>query len=250
MANEAAATLMAHTDTNLVTRAQLAALPAVIGTDSFKPVAHIELIETLEKALKRRDINIDREQFAIRADGSRLFGTLDLNLNGIKGSCASLGIRTANDKSMSIQMIAGMRIFVCDNMAFNGDMIALKRRHTSGLNLFDELEDAVAKYERHYGNLKLEVENLKARSLTDDQAKVMIYDIFAQKAMPNRYFGEVGGEYFNPTPRHEEFAPRNAWSLHNAFTEVAKQMPLTTRIDATQEVGRYFGLVGQKELTN
>lgn len=240
----ATATLISHVDTELVTRQQLAALPAVIGTDSFKPVAHIELVETLEKALTRRTIKIEREQFAIRRDGSRLFGTLDLSLNGIKGSCASLGIRTSNDKSMSIQMIAGMRIFVCDNLAFNGDMIALKRKHTSGLNLFEELELAVSKYEQHYLNLKLEVENLKSRTLGDTEAKAMIYDIFAKEAMPARFFRPVGNEYFNP--RHEEFEPRTAWSLHNAFTEVAKQMPLTTRIDATQEIGKYFGLVGQK----
>jgi hypothetical protein len=242
----AVSTLSAHTDTNLVTRAQLSALPAVVCTDSFKPVAHIELVETLEKALARRDIRIEREQFSIRADGSRLFGTLDLSLNGIPNSCASLGIRTANDKSMSIQMIAGMRIFVCDNMCFNGDMVCVKRKHTSGLNLFQELEEAVNRYESHYLSLKTEVETLKLRTLTDTDAKAMIYDIvYNRKALPMRLGGLVGDEYF--TPRHEEFQPRTAWSLHNAFTEVMKQVKgMNNQMEYTQEIGKYFGLVGQK----
>jgi hypothetical protein len=34
--------------------------------------------------------------------------------------------------------------------------------------------------------------------------------------------------------------------LHNAFTEVAKVLPLNTRMEATQLVGREFGLLSQQ----
>jgi hypothetical protein len=238
--------VLSHADSNLVTRVQLAALPPVVTTDTFKPVAHIELVKTLEEALRLRKIKIVREQFAINLSGAKLFGTLDLSLKGVRGSCASLGIRTANDKSMSIQIIAGMRIFVCDNLAFNGDIVCVDRRHTSGLDLIGELEAAVMKYERHYRSLTIKVENLKARKLVDAEAKAMIYDVFAKEAMPVRFFHSVGEEYFHP--RHKEFRPRTAWSLHNSFTEVAKQMPLSTRIDATQEIGNYFGLMAKRKI--
>ena len=242
---ENGSTLIAHVDSNLVTREQIAALTPVVGTDTFKPIPHIELIQSLEKALGDREITITREQYALGKGGYRMFGTLDLSLNGIQGSCASLGIRTANNRTMALQMIAGLRIFVCDNMAFNGDMIALKRRHTSGLNLFDELEIALDKYEQHYFNLKQEVDNLRNRELSDDNAKCMIHDIFAKKIMPVRFMPDVSGEYFAKEQRHPEFAPRTAWSLLNAFTEVAKQMPLTTRMESAQAVGRQFGLIGK-----
>ena len=52
------ARISAHKDTNLVTREQLAALPVVVGTDSFKPVAHIELVVKLQEVLAERDITI------------------------------------------------------------------------------------------------------------------------------------------------------------------------------------------------
>jgi len=234
-------TLMSHVDTSLVTRKQLANIAPVIATPTFRPVPHIELVETLESILKKRSINIVKEQFAIGGNGNRLFGTFDLDVNGVPDSCASMGLRTANDKSMSIQIIAGLRVFVCDNMVLNGDFIALKRRHTSGLNLADELFGAVDKYEEHYATLKGEVENLKAHNLTDLEAKAMIEDVFMERKMPLRLLPDVHRNYFNPP--HAEFEPRTAWSLHNAFTEVAKVMPLTTRMDATQAVGRFFGLM-------
>jgi hypothetical protein len=247
----ASSSLSAHKNTNLVTREQLAALPAVIGTDSFKPVAHIELIESLERRLNDRDIQITREQFAMSANGMRLFGTLDLTLNGIGGTCASLGLRTANNKTMALQMIAGLRVFVCDNMAFSGETIIMKRRHTSGLNLMDELVKSLDEYDRHYRQLKMEVDRLQNYAMDSDRAKCMIHDIFAQQIMPVRFMPTVSNVYFNEfvnsdEPKFAAFRDRNAWNLLNAFTEVAKEMPLTTRIDATQEVGGVFGkLVNQ-----
>jgi hypothetical protein len=242
------ASLSAHGDTNVVTREQLAALPAVISTETFKPVAHIDLITSIEKELKRREIQIVREQFSIGKEGHKMFGVMDLSLEGIEGARASLGLRTANDKTMSLQMVAGMNVFVCDNMVFRGDLIALKRKHTSGLNLRDELRRALDKYEQHFFTLKAEVEHLKGKELTDVEAKAMIHNVFMSKdSLPIRLYREVSREYFATEQRHEEFAPRTAWSLHNAFTEVAKQMPLSTRMDAIQTIGRYFGLVSSKQ---
>lgn len=232
--------LIAHVDTERVTREQIAKVATPESTATFKAVPHIELIESLEKELKARGIEITREQYAMRGDGSRIFGTLDLNLNGVTGSQASMGLRTANDKTMALKIVAGLRVFVCDNLALLGDFIALSRKHTSGLNLQDELTGAVDKYLDHYGRLKQEVSTLKSTELTDDQAKVRIYDVFDTRKLPLRLLPAVAHEYFEPV--HDEFKPRTAWSLHNAFTEAVKVMPLTTRLAATSTIGRQFGL--------
>ena len=237
------ATLVSHKSTTLVSRDQLRTIPQPVSTATFKPVPHIELVETMEKVLNQRNINVQGEQFAIRADGSRLFGTFDLSLNGVPDSCAALGFRQANDRSMALQMVAGLRVFVCDNLCLNGDFVALERRHTSGLNLIEELTVAVDKFEEHYVTLKTEVANLKQKELTDGEAKTIIHDIFVKDVLPVRLFPVVSKEYFNP--RHSEFAPRTAWSLHNSFTEAVKSMPLTTRLVATSHVGREFGLVAK-----
>lgn len=247
---DSGSTLIAHSDTNLVTRETLRGLAPVIPTATFKPVAHIELIESLERKLNERDILITREQFSMSKDGAKLFGTLDLTLNGIGGTCASLGLRTANNKTMSLQMIAGLRVFVCDNMAFSGETVILRRRHTSGLDLIPELVRSLNEYERHYRRLKVEVERLQNFAMDDVRAKVMLHDIFAKEIMPVRYFPAVSNVYFNEfvnndEPKYAAFRDRNAWSLMNALTEVQKEMPLTTRIDAAQDCGEFFGLAIQ-----
>src|SRR5438270_12167438 len=109
---EATSTLISHVDTSIVTREQLAALPPVVPTATFKPVDHIDLVTKLEQTLGNHGFLIGtyadgprkgqlRENYALRRDGSCLFGTLDLTTQAdMIGTCASLGIRTANDKTM------------------------------------------------------------------------------------------------------------------------------------------------------
>ena len=53
-----------------------------------------------------------------------------------------LGIRNAIDKSMSVGVVAGDRVFVCDNLAFIGSLIAF-RKHTSGLDHEEMVEIAM-----------------------------------------------------------------------------------------------------------
>lgn len=234
-------TLIAHVDTNKVTREELAALPAPEGTETFKPVAHIELINSIEAVLISKRISVVREQFAIRADGSRLFGTFDLSLDGVGAeSCGALGFRTGNDRTMKLQMIAGMRVFVCDNMAFAGDSIILNRKHTAGLDLLPELMKAVGKYTVRYEALRAQITDLQALKFEDVEAKAMIFDVFNLHLMPGKYMDQVSQAYFNPP--HKEFEARTAWSLHNAFSEVAKDMSLNRRMEAMQEIGKLFGV--------
>jgi hypothetical protein len=153
---------------------------------------------------------------------------------------AALGLRASNNRTMSIQLCAGLSVFVCDNLAFRGDMIALKRKHTSGLNLRIELAGAVLRFQEHFGRLAGEVELLKEHTLPDIEAKTLIHDAFADGLMPVRFLPEVSEAYFEP--QLQEFAPRNAWSLHNAFTGAAKAMPITTRLPAIQALGKFFGM--------
>jgi hypothetical protein len=107
--------LLSHVDTDLVTREQLALVETPDPTRSFKPVPHIELIDTLDKVLRQNQIAIRKEQFALRRDGSTLFGVLQLAYADTEDGVAALGLRTANNKTMSIQICAGLSVLVCDN---------------------------------------------------------------------------------------------------------------------------------------
>jgi hypothetical protein len=108
------------------------------------------------------------------------------------------------------------------------------------LHLRQELAGAVLRFQDHFGRLAGEVIALKKRRLVDIEAKALLHDAFAKGIMPLRFLPEVSQAYFEP--QLPEFEPRSAWSLHNAFTGVAKVMPMSTRLPAIQALGRMFGM--------
>ena len=238
--------LISHVDTDIVTREQLRGIETPEPTATFRPVPHVELVEVLDRVLETHDMRIQDERFALRRDGSVLFGVLQLAYGETGDGIAALGLRTANNKTMSLQICAGLSVFVCDNMVFRGDLIALKRKHTAGLNLREELTLAVLRFQDHFGRLTREIEGLKERKLIDIEAKALMHDVFAQSLMPVRFLPDVSRSYFEP--QLPAFEPRNAWSLHNAFTAVAKVMPMPTRLPAIQAVGKLFGMSSEGEL--
>src|SRR5205823_6408612 len=105
------------------TREELATIPTPRGTSSWRPIPHFDLVSELVQGLNRQGVIIRREEYATHGrDDTKLFGVLDLAIPELDAPDfgMSLGLRGANDKSMSIQVIAAARVFVCDNMAFSG----------------------------------------------------------------------------------------------------------------------------------
>jgi hypothetical protein len=60
------------------------------------------------------------EEFAVSTDAMEMFGVLDLE-NRDQGYRFSIGIRNANNKWFRLAYTVGLRVFVCQNLAFHGD---------------------------------------------------------------------------------------------------------------------------------
>ena len=105
---------------------------------------HRHFVEALLEGLDRRGMRVDRAQYAVSHQGLRLFGTL-LFGDG-EDYERSLAFRASNDKTFPLQIMAGISTFVCDNLALSGDVVALKRKHTSGLNLTKEVAAGIDGY--------------------------------------------------------------------------------------------------------
>src|SRR5688572_3490583 len=119
--------LIAHVGAEYIDREGLRLLETPQGTDTWQPIPHFELVTALEGQLRARGISIVRESFAVQK--AKLFGVLDTDYQVTEEGGAAVGIRTANDKSLALQLAIGYRVFVCDNMSFNGDLIAVKKKH-------------------------------------------------------------------------------------------------------------------------
>ncbi len=232
--------LMSHCGTDLVGRQDLLALPTPEPTETHKPIAHASLVGALIEALGFRKLAVVEDQYAVSPDGMRMFGVLALNVeeNGVR---ISIGIRNSHDKSFSLGITIGYRVFVCDNLAFHGDYQALTRKHSKKLVLEDALAVAVDRMQRKFLPMLNQVDAWKGYELPDASAKLVIYQAFIEEglAIPKHLAREVHGHYFDP--RYEEFRPRTMWSLSNAFTSALRRLDPIPRFQATARLAPFLG---------
>lgn len=236
---QANGTLIAHAGAQPIARADLINLPTPEPTETWRPVPHWELADAIEGQARRLGLKLQSEQYAVTPDAARLFGTVTVS-EGWNGFAFALGFRAANDKRLAIQIVAGLSVFVCDNLVLSGDAITLKRKHTSGLDVVPEIAGGIARAVERFRPLRDRVERLQLAEIGDDHAKARILDAALRGIMPLRLVTDVAKAYFEPP--HADFRPRTLWSLHNAFTEVFKGLRPNIAQQATIELGKAFGL--------
>lgn len=231
------ATLIAHSGAEVISRKDLSLLQTPEPTRTHTPVAHAVLVDTLEKVLTVNSLKIVEEQYSVMSNGQKLFGVMKVQHTEYKSRTdyrMAIGIRASNDKVFPVQLIAGANVFVCDNMAFNGSVIALKKRHCMTLDLQMELQGGVLKAIEGYRGFSSQIDTWKGKELNLEQAKALILDAAVKGVMPLHLIPDVLKEW--ETPKHEEFAPRTMWSLHNAFTEGFKKLRPNVAMESATEL--------------
>ena len=136
-----------------------------------------------------------------------------------------VGARNSHDKSLAAGLGAGARVTVCANGWFFGDEVALSRKHTSRLfeDLNERIEAGFSRIFEEWERNDLRVMNYRERELDDRGAHDLVIRSVDAEALAPSAIPRVLKEWREPW--HEEFTPRNAWSLFNGFTEVMKGKP-------------------------
>src|SRR4051794_5174412 len=202
------------------------------------PMSGVALVETLGF----RHIGVHKEEYAVSKDGMKLFGIMELETQ-FAGCRFAIGIRNAHDKSMRLAMTVGYRVFVCENMAFNGDFEPVLAKHTKNFSLQNALSIGVDSMQRNFKPMVESVERWQASQLSDVSARMIIYRAFieAELEAPRHLDRKVHDHYFNP--KHEEFGPRTMWSLSNAFTSAFKNLEPIPQYRATARLASFLGQV-------
>lgn len=234
------ALLLAHCGTHKVSRDDLRHLPLPEGTRTHQPVSHFAVVEALVDSLAFRQISVVRDEYAVSPDGLRMFGVLDLDAGCGSGCGFSIGIRNSNDKRMRLALTAGYRVFVCDNMAFQGDFTPVLYKHSRRLELLEVISIGVDRIQRNLAPLRRRIADWHAREVGDAEAKLIIYRAFVEEGLPvpKHLMREVHRQYFEPA--HEEFVPRTLWSLSNAFTSAFKALRPVGQFVATAKFGSFL----------
>lgn len=226
--------LMTHCGARSVNREELLVMDAPPGTDSWHPIEHFDVLTTVECMLADAGFAFETTSLAVSHDDHRFFGVLDLTSPLVDGVSLSVGLRNSNDKTFPIGFCCGTRTFVCDNLAFSSEIVVSKRHTRFGRDRFVEgIAHAVRNLDEYQSAERQRIETLQQRTLRDDVADAMILRSAEQDIIGWRLIPKVLAEWREPS--HDEFKPRTAYSLLNAYTEVLKPRFQTHPHRATAE---------------
>ena len=226
-----------------ISREELAMVPTPPATATHRPVPHHVIVEALVETLGFRQIGVIREEYAVSGDGMKMFGVLDL-ATGFEGCRFSIGLRNSHDKSFRLAITVGVRVLVCENMAFSGDFTPVLAKHSKICSLPDSLSVGVDRMQRNFEPMQGQVERWRSQQLSDASAKLIIYRAFIESDLevPKHLAPRVHGLYFSP--QYPEFEPRTLWSLSNAFTSAFKELDPIPQFKATAKLGTFLQILG------
>jgi len=214
--------LMLHTGGKDVGREELATAGTPAPTATWQPIPHATLLDEVEGALGRNGLRVTAEQHALARDGDRYFGLMQVeNGKGPGDHAWILGLRNSHDQSFPAGLVVGSRVFVCDNLAFSGEIV-LSRKHTRWAlrDLPRLVMDGVGQLGGRWHSQEERYAAYRSALLTDAAAHDLVVRALDAGSVTATQVPEVLRQWRKP--EHPEFRERNAWSLFNAATHVAR----------------------------
>ena len=233
--------MLLHCGAQVVDRQDLFEVATPHGSKTWYPLPHRSLVTEVETQLQAAGFQLRGESHALTHDGQRYFGVIQVNLPNRNDRDFGwvVGLRNSHDKSLPAGLVAGTQVFVCDNLAFNGE-VKLSRKHTrfAMRDLKQLTARAVGKLGDKFTDFDRRVTAYKRHYMPDRSAHDMIVRSVDCRAITPSQVPAVLQEWRKP--QHSEFLPRNAWSLFNAFTEVYKGINPQTAVKRGQALHGLF----------
>lgn len=214
---------MLHTGGRLCSLDELRAIPTPAAEGRWHPVAHAAVLDTVTATLTSAGYVVKSQTMAVAREGKRFFGTLNLTtpLTPDGAVALAVGIRSSTDKSFPLGFCAGNRVFVCDNLAFNAELL-VKRKHTrfAAQRWNNEIADAVQKLHGFALAEEARIERLMTTELTDDRALALIVRAMERHVIAAPTIPKILAEWRTPTHDYGTGTRSTAWKLLNCFTTV------------------------------
>lgn len=234
--------LMLHAGGRLATLDELRACRTPASEGRWHPVSHVRVLDTVKETLHGAGYVIKAEKYGLARQDARFFGVLDLDTPLAHGTGLSVGVRNSVDRSFPLGFAAGSRVFVCDNLAFRSELL-VRRKHTlHGMRAFGTAIGAAVASLTSFKEAEAErIRRMVEMELTPPQASHVILTAFRRGIISSLQLPHVCKAWEEPA--HDQFQPRTAWSLFNAFTEVLKPRAVAAPQQFVAQTIRLNGLM-------
>ena len=217
--------LMLHCGATEVARTDLSVVELPPTTRTYCPIGHNTFVDLVEDKLADVGFRFGTQAHSLTKAGNRYFGLVELLCGQENDQHAMVvGIRNSIDKSFPAAIAFGSQVFVCDNLAFSGE-IKVSRKHTT--NIMRDLPHLVGAAVMNTGlmrdNQNLRFEQYQDSKIDSRTADHLIIEMLRHGAINTSRVQKVVQQWDEPD---HDFGGKTVWRLFNAVTESLKEAPL------------------------
>lgn len=213
--------LVLHRGAREVTRSEVDSVETPPATDTHFPIPFSRVLDMTLENLQGHGFEPTRQRLALHGD-AKFFATIDMASALAPGVTLAVGLRSSHDRSLPYGLVAGSRIFVCDNLSLTSDLSRMIRvKHTRfGENRFDSSMNRLVKtLPQFMENEASRIKQFQHTMISDVDAESLILRSHDKGIVGHRHLIPVLREYRSPSFEEFSDAP-SLWRLENAFTTV------------------------------
>jgi hypothetical protein len=189
------------------------------STSSYVAISHGELVDLVKENIDKSGLIIKDEKIKTAKFGQQLFGTITVGANNVEQDM-TIGFRNSYDKSITVGIVAGNRVIVCENLMFKGDFKVM-RKHTGHVK--SELEFLVANgvntMNQQFVSIIADTEKMKQVQMTKRATAELIGRMYIEeKLITSTQLNIIADQLTNS----KHFKDDSLWSLYNHTTEALK----------------------------
>jgi hypothetical protein len=157
---------------------------------------------------------------------ARFFGLIQVRLPNVTADedfALMVGLRGSYDQSLSRAMAVGSRVFVCDNLAFSGE-VQIRTKQTTYIDrrLPRLIAEAVERIPALAEAQNAKFEAYRNRAITRRDGDAMLVEMVRRGAMAPSQLGVAIAEWDKPSHPEHAGLGWSVWRLHNAITQAIK----------------------------
>lgn len=228
--------LTLHAGAKAIDRHALANLPLPEARGSRHVIRpFVEDVELVDRFLGNNGFVIAEEAFGTKTDAkgfpSQFFGVLEIkpalvgeHTPAKEGAFAlSVGIRGSYDQSLPRGLAVGSRVFVCDNLAFSGEIDVYAKQTTNiGKRIEYLLADAVAKVPQLAEQQSRRFEAYRNYKINKVKGDAILVECVRMGVLNPSDMGKAIKEWDEPSHPEHAAEGKTIWTVFQAITESIK----------------------------
>ena len=224
--------LILHCGAQAISREELGRLPtpAVQGTrHAIRNFA--DDVDLIHDYMQAEGVHVEDEAYGVLYDKDthlpkRFFGAVQVRidaLDGRDGYGLVVGIRGSYDQSLSRALAVGSRVFVCDNLAFSGE-VDVRTKQTTNIDrrVPEMLQRAVAQIPVLAHRQDARFSAYRNAEVSDEGGDHMLVNMVREGVLMPSQLGHALEQWDEPDHAEHAEQGRSLWRLHNAVTQAIK----------------------------